>query len=79
MRRFAFLMALALAGCATHDPEFGLVVQNNVLAQVVDLQPVYAGTAIEGSSGVRSVDAVSRLNKGNVKQLHQGGVTKKTE
>lgn len=79
MRRFALIMALALAGCATHDPEFGMVVQNNVVAHVVDLNPVYAGTAIEGSSGIRGAEAVSRLNKGNVKQLYQGSVTKKAE
>jgi hypothetical protein len=79
MRLFPLVILLALAGCATHDPQFGAVVQNNVLAQVVDLEPTYAGTAVEGGSGERSVEAIRRLNKGAVKQLYIGSTTKKAE
>jgi hypothetical protein len=78
MRLFPLVIALALAGCTASDPQLGAVVQNNVVAQVVDLDPVYAGTAVEGSSGERSVEAIRRLNKGAVKQLY-AGTTKKSE
>ncbi|MBC7521194.1 MAG: hypothetical protein H7268_08900 [Sandarakinorhabdus sp.] len=79
MRLFPLVMMLALAGCATSDPQFGAVVQNNIVAQVVDLEPVYAGTAVEGSNGERSVEAIRRLNKGAVKPLYTGSTTKKIE
>lgn len=79
MRLFPLVIMLALAGCATSDPQFGAVVQNNIVAQVVDLEPVYAGIAVEGSNGERSVEAIRRLNKGAVKPLYTGSTTKKTE
>lgn len=68
----AWLMSapiVLLAGCTTADREFGGVVQHNIVAQVVDLEPQYAGVPIEGGSGERSVDAVKRYNKGAVKEL----------
>lgn len=65
--------AAALAGCATPVRDLGLSVQNNIVAQVVDLEPVYAGVPIEGSSGRRAADAVKRYNDGAVKALAAPG------
>lgn len=62
-------LAMLVAGCATPDRELGIVVQHNVVAQVVDLEPQYAGVPIEGGSGERAVDGVKRYNKGAVKEL----------
>ncbi len=64
---------ILLTGCATTgDRDFGAVVQHNVVAQVVDLEPQYAGVPIEGGSGDRSVDGVGRYKKGAVKELLVG-------
>ena len=77
-RRFAAIaLPLLLAGCATPDPQLGLNVQTNALAQIVDLDPVYAGVPIEGSSGERQVDAVRRYNKGKVTALDVTATLKK--
>jgi hypothetical protein len=70
------LPALMLGGCATSDPQFGAVVQNNVIAQVVDLDPVYAGIPIEGGNAARTVAGVKRYNDGAVKQLYSGSLGK---
>lgn len=68
--RFALIaLPLLLAGCATQDPQLGLNVQTNALAQIIDLNPVYAGVPIEGGSGERQVEAVRRYNKGKVTPL----------
>jgi hypothetical protein len=72
MRTLSILALLALAGCATSDPQFGAVVQNNIIAQVVDLDPVYAGVPIEGGNAARTVDGVRRYNGGAVKPLYTG-------
>jgi hypothetical protein len=67
---------LLLGGCATSDPQFGAVVQNNIIAQVVDLDPVYAGIPIEGGNAARTVAGVKRYNDGAVKQLYSGSLGK---
>jgi hypothetical protein len=67
---------LLMTGCATSDPQFGAVVQNNVIAQVVDLDPVYAGIPIEGGNAARTAAAVKRYNDGAVKQLYSGSLGK---
>jgi hypothetical protein len=67
--------SLTLGGCATQrDAQLGAVVQNNVIAQVVDLEPVYAGVPIEGGNAARTVEGVRRYNNGAVKQLYSGSV-----
>ncbi len=68
-RLAAIALPLLLAACATQDPQLGLNVQTNALAQIIDLDPVYAGVPIEGGSGERQVDAVRRYNKGKVTAL----------
>jgi len=67
---------LTLGGCATADPQFGSAVQNNIIAQAVDLDPVYAGVPIEGGNAARTADGVRRYNSGAVKPLYQGTVSK---
>jgi hypothetical protein len=77
MRTLPFLAGpalLLLGGCATTDSQLGAVVQNNVIAQVVDLDPVYAGIPIEGGNAARTAAAVKRYNDGAVKPLYSGSV-----
>jgi hypothetical protein len=76
MRTLPILALLALGGCATSDPQFGAVVQNNIIAQTVDLDPVYAGIPIEGGNAARTVDGLRRYNGGAVKPLYTGSVGK---
>lgn len=72
----ANLALLALVGCATADPQFGSVVQNNIIAQAVDLDPVYAGVPIEGGNAARTVEGVRRYNTDAVKKLYTGSLGK---
>lgn len=67
------LVALLVAGCTTSDPQFGRVVQHNIVAQAVDLEPTYAGVPIEGGSGQRAAGAVARYLRGAVKEGAVGG------
>lgn len=69
---------LALAACATPDTQFGSVVQNNIIAQAVDLDPVYAGVPIEGGNAARTSAAVKRYNEGAVTPLYQGSLGKQS-
>lgn len=66
---FLISIAVALTGMAESDPDFGYSVRRSVVAQAVDMAPNYAGTPIEGSSGVRALDAQRQYLKGNVKKL----------
>jgi hypothetical protein len=76
--RFAGIaLPLLLAGCSTSDPQLGLNVQTNALAQIVALDPVYAGVPIEGGSGERHVEAVRRYSKGKVTPLDTSATLKK--
>ncbi len=69
LRRFALAFGLPmLAGCV-NEPPIGQVVQHNVLAQVVDMDPRYSGVPIEGGSGQHSVDSIKRYNAGTVRPL----------
>jgi hypothetical protein len=60
---------LLLSACATPDPDLGYAIRQNTAAQAVDMQPVYAGLPMEGSNGVRAVDAQGRYLGGRVKDL----------
>lgn len=73
--RLTPLLALAalLTACETPDRGFGSVVQHNVVAHVVEIDPVYAGTPIEGGNARRAAEAVARYNRGAVKQGDAGG------
>jgi hypothetical protein len=75
--RFAAALPLLLAGCVSADPQLGINVQTNALAQIIELDPVYAGVPIEGGSGERNVDAVRRYYKGKVTALDANAVSKK--
>ena len=63
------LAAMSLAACQETDPDFGHSFRHNRAMQVVDQQPVYAGTPMEGSDGVHAVDAQRRYLTGQVKDL----------
>jgi hypothetical protein len=75
--RFAAALPLLLAGCVSADPQLGLNVQTNALAQIIELDPVYAGVPIEGGSGERNVEAVRRYHKGKVTALDANAASKK--
>ncbi len=70
------LLGLLLAGAAllatpvlAQDRGLGLVVQNNVHAQLVDPNPAYAGVPIEGSDGLKADTAITRYRGGRVQPL----------
>jgi hypothetical protein len=69
LRRLAWASGpLLLAGCV-NEPPIGQVVQHNILAQVVDMDPQYAGVPIEGGNGQRTVDAIRRYNAAAARPL----------
>jgi hypothetical protein len=65
----SLLMAAAPPPYSPSDPGFGATVENNIIAQVIDMTPEYAGVPAEGSDGRRSADAYRRYRTGNVKKL----------
>ncbi|WP_199555117.1 hypothetical protein [Sandaracinobacteroides hominis] len=56
-------------GVASSDPEFGCTVKQNIETQVVDMNPRYQGTLMEGGSGQRSAAAVSRYMNDKIRPL----------
>lgn len=69
MKPACVLLLLGVASCSTSDPDLGNSVLRNNVAQVVDMNPQYAGVPMEASNGKRSVAAQERYVNGNVKQL----------
>lgn len=63
------LMAAGVPPYSPTDPGFGATVENNIVAQVIDMTPEYAGVPGAGSDGKRSTDAYRRYRTGNVKKL----------
>ena len=59
-------LALVLAGCTPVDRGFGDSSRTNLAVQVVEPDPVHAGTA--SVSGEKMGDAVERYRTGEVKQ-----------
>ncbi len=72
--RIPVLAALALAvappamACTDKDP-LGCSVQQNITTQVVDMNPTYAGTLMEGGVGQRSSNAVNRYMTDKIRPL----------
>jgi len=62
----AIAVPLLLAGCTPVDTAFGETHRWNIEQHVVDPDPQYAGDLIEGGSGQRAADAVTRYNEGEV-------------
>ncbi|ANI78854.1 MULTISPECIES: hypothetical protein [Sphingobium] len=62
------LVAPALAGCTTNDPTFGGAVRSNYAQQVINPDPRYEGTLVEGGEGTRSAAAVERYRTDKVKE-----------
>lgn len=62
--------AALLAGTAARasDPQLGLVVQNNVAVQTIDLTPSYAGTPAPGADGIMAMESMRRYRTDKVKQ-----------
>lgn len=61
-------MLAPLGACTPNDTGFGSAVRHNVALQVIDPDPQYAGTPVEGADGARSALAIDRYKKGSVKQ-----------
>lgn len=64
----ASVALLALSACET-DPDLGYSVRRAVVAHAVDMNPTYAGLPIEGTNGVRALDAQRRYLKGEPRRL----------
>lgn len=62
------LLMPVLAGCTPNDPTLGGSVRSNYAMQVINPDPQYEGTAVEGSDGKRSAAAVDRYRADKVKQ-----------
>ncbi|AMK22812.1 MULTISPECIES: hypothetical protein [unclassified Sphingobium] len=70
MRGICFGSALLLpllAGCTANDPTFGGAVRSNYAMQVINPDPHYEGTLVEGGDGQRSAAAVERYRTDKVK------------
>lgn len=65
------LVAAGPPPISRNDPGFGIIVDSNIVAQVVDMNPEYAGVPMEGGNGQRSIDAYRRYQSGNVKKLYK--------
>jgi type IV pilus biogenesis protein CpaD/CtpE len=63
----ALLLPL-LAGCTANDPTFGGAVRSNYAMQVINPDPQYEGTLVEGGNGQTSAAAVERYRTDKVKQ-----------
>jgi hypothetical protein len=63
------LVAAGVPPYSRTDPGFGQTVENNLVAQTIDMTPDYAGVPDAGSNGKRSTDAYRRYQSGNVKKL----------
>lgn len=63
------LMISVAAPVTAQDRGLGLIIQNNVAAMVVDLNPSYANVKIEGSEGSLADAAITRYRTGRVKPL----------
>ncbi len=64
------IVSVAAPATATAaDRGLGLVVQNNIAAMAVDLNPAYANVKIEGTEGQLGDAAVTRYRAGRVKSL----------
>lgn len=63
----ALLMPL-LAGCTANDPTFGGAVRSNYAMQVINPDPQYEGTLVEGGNGERSAAAVERYRTDKAKK-----------
>jgi type IV pilus biogenesis protein CpaD/CtpE len=71
MRRLslaAMLIAPALAGCTTNDPTFGGAARSNYAQQVINPDPRYDRTIVEGGDGTKSAAAVERYRTDKVKK-----------
>lgn len=62
------LLLMPLAACAANDTTFGGAVRHNIAMQVIDPDPQYQGTPMEGGDGAVIGRAVERYKKGTVTQ-----------
>ncbi|WP_353198323.1 hypothetical protein [Sandarakinorhabdus sp.] len=69
--RSLLLAGAALLGAPSlaQDRGLGLIVQNNIYAQLVDPNPDYAGVPIEGGNGLKADTALTRYRTGRVQPL----------
>lgn len=58
----------ALAACTPNDPTLGGAVRSNYAMQVINPDPSYERTLVEGGEGARSAAAVERYRTDKVKE-----------
>lgn len=64
----AILLLPLLAGCTANDPTFGGAVRSNYAMQVINPDPQYENSLVEGGNGERSAAAVDRYRTDKVKK-----------
>ncbi len=69
MTGLALSAGLAAPAAAGAEKPFGCAVKQNVEAQVVDMDPQYAGDLVEGGVGQRSSAAVRRYMTDRIRPL----------
>src|SRR3546814_12608359 len=60
--------AMLLGGCTPIDTGLGATVKHNMAQHIINPDPEYAGTPVEGSSGDRAASALERYRTGTVKE-----------
>ena len=64
-----------LAACTPVDTGFGEALRWDMAQQVINPEPQYEGTPMEGGSGERAAGAVGRYSTGEVTPVEQMGTT----
>ena len=72
------LIGFVASGCTPVDYGFGETHRLNIAQQVIDPDPQYEGTEMEGGSGARAADAIDRYNRGQVRQPAEVATTATT-
>lgn len=63
----AAVFAISIAGCSPFDARLGETVRLNAAQQIINPEPVFAGTDIEGGSGTQAALAAKRYRTDTVK------------
>lgn len=73
MRDLILLLAVLIAVPVLAKPPLGEAVRANIIVQAANPEPRYAGTVMEGSSGIKAIKALERYNTDKVKEPRPSG------